>query len=95
MWRALAARSQVTQDGLLAKEVGPSITEVVVTHPQPQLGYFPPTLTSWPNLTTIDLTGNRIIYIPATIANLQQLKVGALTLQHRSWTGGAGLSPQT
>jgi hypothetical protein len=65
----------VTQDGLLAKEVGPTITQVVVTHPQPQLGYFPPTLTSWPNLTTIDLTGNRIIYIPATIANLQQLKV--------------------
>lgn len=69
---------QVTSCGLAAQEAAPHVTAVSVTNQGAQLAFWPPALCTFTALSSINLSGNAITFIPQSVQALTGLKVQRL-----------------
>lgn len=67
--------AQATQDGELAAQLMGVVRKVQVIDAGPKLGHLPPLATQFKLLTTLDVGGAAITYLPQTICNLKRLTV--------------------
>jgi hypothetical protein len=66
---------QVTSCGLTAQQAKLHVTSVCVTNQGAQLSFWPPALCTFTGLSSINLSGNAITFIPQSIQALTGLKV--------------------
>lgn len=74
---------QATQNGYRTGEMAASIMGISVTDQGAKLAYWPPAICQFTQLTSLNLSGNTITYIPQSVASLCSLKVCCRWLEQR------------
>jgi hypothetical protein len=66
---------QVTSCGLTAQQAKLHVASVCVTNQGAQLSFWPPALCTFTGLSSLNLSGNAVTFIPESIQALTGLKV--------------------